>query len=153
MARRASKGIGIGHIAGIVGAILGFLVVGGLVIKFALASLLGDSSTVGTRSVGGGSAPSTAPELRVREYLESANGLRGNFYKVSGKVEEMLKWSDTEGRLVSLEVTDTTGEESPVPVLVPIEFNNTNITRGEPMTFIVQVDRNGLLRAAKILQE
>ena len=65
----------------------------------------------------------------------------------------MLKWSDSEGRLVSLEVSDSSGDSSPVPVLVSTDFNSINITRGEPMSFIVRVDRNGLLRAERILQE
>ncbi len=154
MARRASKGISIGHILGIGAAILGFVIVGALVIKFALGAFLGGGKTpAGTSSAASGNAPATAPEMRVREYLDSAEGLRGNFYKLSGKVEEMLKWSDSEGRLVSLDVSDSAGDSSPVPVLVSTDFNSINITRGEPMSFIVRVDRNGLLRAERILQE
>ncbi len=138
MARRASSGISAGHIIGIAAAIVGFFVM-----AFLLYRIVVDG---GSGAAGG---YSSAVPLSVSEYLKNANSLRGNVYRVSGKIEERLKWTPNRGRLVSLDVTD--GEtSSPVPVLIPEEFSHVNIDRGATMGFVVKVGRDGLLVAESI---
>ena len=46
----------------------------------------------------------TVPALDVAAYLENSNSLRGNTYKLEGKVSESLAWSPDSGRLIAIEV-------------------------------------------------
>ncbi len=41
----------------------------------------------------------TLPSIDVDAYLNNANSLRGNVYKLSGTVDGELEWSPTGGRL------------------------------------------------------
>jgi hypothetical protein len=84
----------------------------------------------------------TAP-LDVRAYLENANSLRGNVYKIEGKVEEQLAWSPTSGRLFSISVGN--GEDV-LPVLITTQFNSENIQKGQRFIFLLEVTDDGMLR-------
>lgn len=88
----------------------------------------------------------TIPPLTVAEYLENANSLRGNTYKLTGTIHQALTWSPTRGRLFSVEVNSPTGPEI-VPVLVPTEFNSVNIQKGQRFQFKLEVDELGILLA------
>jgi hypothetical protein len=44
-----------------------------------------------------GNDPRTTPPLDVQSYLANANSLRGNIYKLKGKVSESLAWSPALG--------------------------------------------------------
>jgi len=138
MARRASSGISAGHIIGIAAAIAGF---------FVMAFLLYRIVAQGGGGSGGGY--SSAVPLSVAEYLKNANSLRGNVYRVTGTIEERLKWTPDRGRLVSLDV-ENGATFSPVPVLIPQEFSHVNIDRGATMGFVVKVGRDGLLVAESV---
>lgn len=138
MARRASSGISAGHIIGIAAAIIGFFVM-----AFLLFRIVSD----GGGGKGGG-YPSAVP-LSVSAYLKNANSLRGNVYRVSGKIEERLKWTPDRGRLISLDIDDG-ATSTPIPVLIPEEFGHLNIDRGATMGFIVKVGRDGLLVAESV---
>ena len=138
MPRRASSGISAGHIIGIAAAIIGFFVMAFLLFRIV--------SNSGGNGAGGYSA---AVPLKVSDYLKNANSLRGNIYRVNGKIEERLKWTPDRGRLVSLDVEDG-ATSSPVPVLIPQEFSHVNIERGATMGFVVKVDRDGLLVAEAV---
>lgn len=147
MPRRASSGINVGQIVGIGAALLGFLVVAALLVKLVAGGLFGD--------LGGGSRPGAkrsagkAAALSLATYRDNANSLRGNVYRVEGKVEETLRWTPDRGRLISFEARDA--EESlPVPVLVPEDFSNINIERGSELSLVVRVDRDGTLVAEAI---
>ena len=144
MGRRASSGINVGQILGIAAAILGFLVAVFLLIRVVGADLIGGGG-------GGARGISAASELNISYYIENANSLRGNVYRVSGKVEETLKWTADRGRLISFKA-DGSGGSSLVPVLVPEQFSSTNIDRGDAFELVVRVDRGGLLVAEKIDQ-
>jgi len=138
MARRASTGISAGHIIGIAAAIIGFFVM-----AFLLFRIVSDGGG------GSGGGYSSAVPLSVSEYLKNANSLRGNVYRVSGKIEERLKWTPDRGRLVSLDIEDG-ATSSPIPVLIPEEFSHVNIDRGATMGFVVKVGRDGLLVAEAV---
>ena len=130
-------GISGGQIIGIAAAVAGFLIAAFLMFKI----VAGDLVSGGTRSA--------ASNFDVADYTENSLSLRGNVYHVIGTVEERLKWTAERGRLISLEVTDDSGS-SPVPILIPNDFNQINIDRGAEMGFTVRVDRGGLLIAEAI---
>lgn len=135
-----------GQIAGIAAAVLGFVVVAALLVKLVAGGLLGDGdpkSSSSKRNLG------KASPLNLLTYRDNGNSLRGNVYRVEGKVEETLRWTPDRGRLISFEARDAT-EVLPLPVLVPEEFSNINIERGTEMGMVVRVDRDGTLIAEAI---
>ncbi|MBL9154533.1 MAG: hypothetical protein JNK37_18785 [Verrucomicrobiales bacterium] len=149
MPRRASSGINLGQILGIAGAILGFIVAAVLLIRVVGGDFLGGSSGGGPGRSGG--SLGNASELQVATYIDNANSLRGNVYKVSGKIEEILKYTPDRGRLITVDATGG-GETALLPVLVPETFSGVNIDRGAQFTFIVRVDRGGILIAEQVEQ-
>jgi flagellar basal body-associated protein FliL len=88
----------------------------------------------------------TMTNLPVQDYLDNANSLRGNVYKLEGTVAKSLEWSSTEGRLFSVEVNGN----DVVPVLVPSQFNQVNIERGQRFIFKIEVGDKGILRAQDV---
>ena len=85
----------------------------------------------------------TVSFLDVRTYLENANSLRGNVYKIEGEVKNSLGWSPTQGRLIAVGVENGS---KVVPVLVTTNFNHINIQKGQRFIFLLEVDNNGILR-------
>ena len=85
----------------------------------------------------------TATPLDVKTYLENANSLRGNVYKIQGEVLNSLGWSPTKGRLIAVGVDNGT---QVVPVLVTTDFSHINIQRGQRFIFLLEVDDKGILR-------
>lgn len=85
----------------------------------------------------------TVSTLDVKSYLENANSLRGNVYKMEGEVVNSLAWSATRGRLVAIKVEK--GDDV-VPVLVTTNFNHINIQKGQRFIFLLEVDDKGILR-------
>jgi len=85
----------------------------------------------------------TVAPLDVQAYLENANSLRGNAYRLEGEVANSLAWSSTGGRLISVSVAKG---ESILPVLVTTKFNHINIQRGQKFIFLLDVDDKGMLR-------
>ncbi len=127
-----------GQIAGIAIAILGFLVVAALLFKLIAGDLMSGGGGGNKRSSG------SATMLNLSTFRENANSLRGNIYRIEGKVEETLRWTHDRGRLISFDANDTM-ISIPVPVLVPEDFSNVNIERGTSMSMVVRVDREGTL--------
>ena len=80
-------------------------------------------------------------------YMENANSLRGNVYKVDGEVSNSLAWSPTKGRLFAVDIEQG---KNTIPILVTKEFNDVNIQKGQKFTFVLVVDEKGLLRTKKI---
>jgi hypothetical protein len=144
MPRRASSGINIGQIAGIAAAVLGFVVIAALLFKLIAGGLFGGGDKPSTKR-----SNSNAAFLSLETYRSNGNSLRGNVYRVEGKVEETLRWTADRGRLISFEASDST-ETMPVPILVPEDFSNINIERGTSMVIVVRVDRDGTLVAEAI---
>lgn len=134
-----------GMIAGIAAAILGFIVVAALLFRLIAGDMFGGTDN-GSRS-----SNANATALNLVTYRDNGNSLRGNVYRVEGKVEETLRWTPDRGRLISFEAQDAT-LSIPVPVLVPEDFSNVNIERGSELDLIVRVDRDGTLVAESIEQ-
>ncbi len=87
----------------------------------------------------------TVPALDIPAFLENANSLRGNVYKVEGEVSNSLAWSPSAGRLIAVDVKEET-----IPVLVTTEFNAMNIQKGQKFIFLIEVDENGLLKTKNL---
>lgn len=88
----------------------------------------------------------TVTELPVRDYLENSNSLRGNVYKLDATISSSLEWSASAGRLFAVDVTG--GDV--LPILVPPQFNNVNIERGQRYFFKIEVGEKGILRAQEV---
>lgn len=94
--------------------------------------------------LGGAADPfRTAAPLDVRAYLDNANSLRGNVYKIEGRVEESLAWSPSLGRLFAVSVEEA---REMLPVLITTEFNDVNVQKGQRFIFLLEVDDKGMLR-------
>ena len=88
----------------------------------------------------------TTENLDPRTYLENANSLRGNVYRVDAEILNSLAMSPTSGRLISVKV----GEKNILPLLIPPKFNPTNIQKGQHFIFMVTVDEQGLLQVSEM---
>ncbi|MEA3189385.1 MAG: hypothetical protein QOD99_3215 [Chthoniobacter sp.] len=89
----------------------------------------------------------TLTPLDVTAYVENANSLRGNVYKISVTVGTQLAWSPTAGRLYSVEVE---GKPEVLAVLIPAQFNHLNIQKGQRYFFKIEIGDKGILRASDV---
>ena len=125
MARRASSTLHPGIIIGAIAAIVVAIIAG--------KSLLGKKSAAFT----------DVPKLNVQELLENGNSLRGNEYRVSGKVSEKLRWTPDRGQVISLEVGEE-GRTELLPIQIPAEFSSLNIEREQRYSFKVKFRDGGI---------
>lgn len=96
----------------------------------------------------------TITPLDVEVYLENANSLRGNVYKLTGTVDDQLAYQRGGGRLFSIEVDSRSASTRDiVPLLVPPEFNDVNIQRGQRYLFKIEVGEKGILAATDIRKQ
>lgn len=86
----------------------------------------------------------TIPALDVRAYLDNANSLRGNVYKITGTVRNSLAWSPVQGRMISLDI-DAEGGNEVLPLLIPPDFNALNVQKGQQFQLQVEVGAKGIL--------
>ncbi len=89
----------------------------------------------------------TLTPLDVAVYLDDANSLRGNVYKVTGTVETQLAWAPLKGRLYSVEVND---RKDILALLIPATFNSMNIQMGQRYFFKIEVGDKGVLEVRDI---
>jgi hypothetical protein len=127
MSRRASSSFPISKLLALFGGI---------------AALVGGGYFFLTQSRGSGAPAAPFP---VKEYLENANTLRGNTYKLEASVDTTLEVQQGVGRLFSVE----SGGDM-LPVFVPASLNGTNVERGQRLQFRVYVTETGLIRADEI---
>ena len=85
----------------------------------------------------------TVASLDVPAYLQNANSLRGNVYKLEAEVVNSLAWSPSQGRLIAIGVQQ--GREV-LPLLVTPQFSHINIQKGQRFIFLLEVDEKGILR-------
>lgn len=88
----------------------------------------------------------TLQALEVKTYLENANSLRGNIYKIKATIDNSLAWSPTKGRLLSVK----TEEGSPLPLFVPVHFNHVNLQKGQKFYFEIKVSEKGILHVQNL---
>ncbi len=89
----------------------------------------------------------TTAILDTQLYLENANSLRGNTYRVTGTIRNFIKGNRT-GRLFSVEVDDK--GRSVLPILVPESLNKVNIQKGQSFAIRLTVDENGILHVEEL---
>ena len=89
----------------------------------------------------------TIAPLDLPAYLDNANSLRGNAYKIEGTVENSLAWSPTKGRLISVVVGDKDKDKDNgvVAVFVPAKFNFLNLQKGQKYQFKVEIGKDGVI--------
>jgi len=85
----------------------------------------------------------TLTPLDVSTYLDSADSLRGNVYKLTGTVGTQLAWAPREGRLYAVEVNE---RNDILALLIPATFNSLNIQKGQHYFFKIEVGEKGILR-------
>jgi hypothetical protein len=86
----------------------------------------------------------TAAPLEIPAYLENSNSLRGNTYRVDGEVLNVLGYSATGDRLISVGV-GTNGDV--IPMLIPASLGRINIQKGQKFKFLLDVTDKGILKA------
>ena len=91
----------------------------------------------------------TAEILKPSEYLENANSLRGNSYQVEGVISSSLGSSPEKGRLFSLRITYA-NKEWPLPILVPRDYRELNLQKGQRYRLKVKVNDRGLLEVEEM---
>jgi hypothetical protein len=87
----------------------------------------------------------TVNALPVKDYLENSTSLRGNVYKLSATVAKTIEVSRSAGRLFAVE-----SGGNMLAVLVPPEFNQINIERGQNFVFKLEVAEKGILRVQQV---
>lgn len=86
----------------------------------------------------------TAAPLDISAYLENSNSLRGNTYRVDGEVLNVLGYSATGDRLISVGV-GANGDV--IPMLIPASLGQINIQKGQKFKFLLDVTDKGILKA------
>ncbi len=90
----------------------------------------------------------TVPDLDSAAYLENANSLRGNVYRIDGTVQNSLAWSPAKGRLISVNLGADGGNKGDiVAVFVPAKFNQVNLQKGQRYQFKVEIGKDGVIEA------
>jgi hypothetical protein len=88
----------------------------------------------------------TLAPIDVAAYLDNANSLRGNVYKLTGTIDTELAWSPTQGRLFS--VLADGDKDDVLPLLIPPELNHINIQKDQRFFFKIEVGDKGILKAS-----
>ena len=88
----------------------------------------------------------TLAPIDIPTYLDNANSLRGNVYKLTGTIDSQLTWSPTQGRLFAVLVDG--GNNDVLPVVVPPEFDHINIQKDQRFSFKIEVGDKGILTAS-----
>lgn len=95
------------------------------------------------------SVPKDATTLRIEDVKENANSLRGNEYRIDGKVDEKLRWTATQGQVVSVLVGEGTSAE-PIAIKIPAELGHINVEREQRYSFRVKFEQGGIAVATAI---
>lgn len=89
----------------------------------------------------------TLTPIDVGTYLDNANSLRGNVYKLTGTIDSELAWSPGQGRLFSV-LADGGKADDVLPLLIPPEFDHINIQKDQRFSFKIEVGDKGILKAS-----
>ena len=91
----------------------------------------------------------TIEPLKPADYLENANSLRGNVYRLEGVISASLGWSQEKGRLFSIKVSQG-DKDCPLPILVPSTYQEVNLQKGQRYRIKVRVNDRGLLQVEEM---
>jgi hypothetical protein len=129
MGRRASSSINATAIVGII-AVIAILVGVGFIILNRKGETFED----------------IAP-LLVQEALENGNSLRGNEYRVEGKL--LARWPREEGAVVEILVEET-GKNTHFPIIVPADVSSVNFEREQRYAFKIKFGDGGVAIATDV---
>ncbi|MDE0826791.1 MAG: hypothetical protein OSA48_08290 [Akkermansiaceae bacterium] len=129
MGRRASSSINATAIVGII-AVIAILVGVGFIILNRKGETFED----------------VAP-LLVQEALENGNSLRGNEYRVEGKL--LTRWPREEGAVVEILVEET-GKSTHFPIIVPANVSSVNFEREQRYAFKIKFGDGGVAIATDV---
>ena len=90
----------------------------------------------------------TLTAIDVPTYMENADSLRGNVYKLTGTIDSELAWSPTQGRLFS--VLADGSKTDVLPLLIPPELDRVNIQKDQKFDFKIVVGDKGILTASDL---
>ena len=90
----------------------------------------------------------TLTPMDVAAYLDNANSLRGNVYKLTGTIDSELAWSATQGRLFSVVAEGT--KTDILPLVIPPQFDKVNIQKDQKFSFKIEVGDKGVLTASDL---
>ncbi len=91
----------------------------------------------------------TGEILKPADYMENANSLRGNTYQVEGVISSSLGSSPEQGRLFGLRISYA-DKEWPLPILVPRDYRELNLQKGQRYRLKVKVNDRGLLEVEEM---
>ena len=87
--------------------------------------------------------------LPLGEYMDHANSLSGNVYKLSCTVTAKPRYTENNGQFIFVETEDG-GNMVDLGVYVPVELYGTNLDRGDTITARVEVRGGGILALQEI---
>lgn len=87
--------------------------------------------------------------LDIQAFVDDANAFRGDEFFVEGKIEEKLRWTPSDGQIVSIRAKSKNGEEI-IPIKIPDKFNKLNIDRGQSYAFKIEIQDGGIAVATAI---
>ena len=129
MGRRASSSLNSAAIIGIIAVIAILVGVGALTLKKK------------------GKVFNDVALLQIEEALQSANSLRGNEYRVEGKVDS--RWVRDTGEGLSLMVEDD-GQTKYLFIMIPPEVSHVNIEREQRYAFKIKFGEGGVAIATDV---
>lgn len=124
------------------------LLIAGLIV------LAGGCAWLAISQLGGasGGALRTVEGLDPDAYYDNSVSLRGNTYRIDAEIDRLLGSAPARGRLFSVVLTGGDGmsrtAHKMLPLLVPVQFNDISIQKGQRYLFKVKVLDNGLLSSS-----
>lgn len=129
MGRRASSSLNSAAIIGIIAVIAILVGVGALTLRKK------------------GKIFNDVPPLQIEEALQNANSLRGNDYRVEGKIDS--RWIRDTGEGLSLMVEDD-GQTKYLFIMIPPEVSHVNIEREQRYAFKIKFGEGGVAIATDV---
>lgn len=87
--------------------------------------------------------------LDVKAFIEDGNAFRGDEFFIEGKIDEKLRWTPSDGQIVSVRVKTPGGEEI-LPIQIPDKFSKLNIDREQSYAFKIDIKDGGIAVATAI---
>ena len=90
-------------------------------------------------------------ELDITDYTTSGNSMGGTVWRVTGTIDEKLRWTRERGQVVSVYIEQGATKES-LPIIVPKKFKDLSINVGDRFTFKVEVAEKQFLVARELVR-
>lgn len=90
-------------------------------------------------------------ELDITNYITSGNSMGGTVWRVTGTIDEKLRWTRERGQVVSVYIEQGATKES-LPIIVPKKFKDLSINVGDRFTFKVEVAEKQFLVARELVR-